>query len=295
MKRLFAIFAMAFFAAAPALAGTLDRVRDTGKLTLGYEPARPFSYQDESGKAAGYSVALCQKIAEDVKSELKLPALAVEWVPVTLEGRFRDLEQGKVDLLCGADSATLARRGEMSFSIPIFPGGIGALLRADASQGLRDILERRPPSRPLWRGSPAQVLEAQTFTVVTNTTSATWLSERIGTLQLTANVVPVDSYAAGIQSLLARRASVFFGDRAILLDAVARSPSASDLTVLDRHFTYEPFALALRRDDDGFRLAVDRSLSRLFRSAEFDALYAKWFGRPDEEARRFFRQSALPD
>ena len=298
-KAMVAVFILAFgamlLAPRPAEAQTLDRVKSAGKITFGYEPARPFSYKDESGNAAGFSIALCQKIADDLKTEFKLPALAVEWVPVTLESRFRDLQQGKVDLLCGADSVTLARRAEVSFSIPVFPGGIGALLRADAPTGLRDILERRPPSRPLWRGTPAQVLQEQTFSVVANTTSATWLAERLDTLQLTAKVVPVDSYAAGIEGLLAGKANVFFGDRAILLDAAARSPSASDLSVLDRHFTYEPFALALKRGDEDFRLAVDRSLSRQFRSEDFIAVYTKWFGKPDREARDFFRLSALPE
>jgi putrescine:ornithine antiporter len=298
-KAMLAVFILAFGAALlaprPAEAQTLDRVKSAGKIAFGYEPARPFSYKDESGNAAGYSVALCRKIADDLKAELKLPALAVEWVPVTLEGRFADVAQGKVDLLCGADSVTLARRADVSFSIPIFPGGIGALLRADAPSGLRDILERRPPSRPLWRGTPAQVLQEQTFSVVANTTSATWLAERLDTLQLTAKVVPVDSFAAGIDALLAGKANVFFGDRAILLDAAARSPSAGDLSVLDRHFTSEPIAFALKRGDEDFRLAVDRSLSRQFRSEDFTALYTKWFGKPDREARDFFRLSALPD
>jgi len=280
----------------PAEAQTLDAVKNAGKIRFGYRAdARPFSYKDESGSAAGYSVGLCQKVADGLKAELKLPALAVEWVPVTLEGRFADVAQGKVDLLCGADSVTLARRAEVSFSIPVYPGGIGALVRADAPSGLRDILERRPPSRPLWRGTPAQVLQAQTFSVVGNTTSATWLAERLDTFQLTAKVVPVDSYAAGIEGLLAGKANVFFGDRAILLDAAARSPSAGDLSVLDRHFTSEPIALALRRGDEDFRLAVDRSLSRLFRSDEIVPLYAKWFGKPDREGRDFFRLAALPE
>jgi putrescine:ornithine antiporter len=289
-------FGAALLAPRPAEAQTLDAVKNAGKIRFGYRAdARPFSYKDESGNAAGYSAALCQKVADEVKTELKLPALAVEWVPVTLEGRFADLAQGKVELLCGADSATLARRAEVSFSIPVYPGGIGALVRADAPMGLRDILERRPPSRPLWRGSPAQVLQAQTFSVVANTTSATWLAERLDTFQVTAKVVPVDSYAAGIEGLLAGKANVFFGDRAILLDAAARSPSASDLTVLDRRFTHEPIALALKRGDEDFRLAVDRGLSRLFRSDEFAGLYTKWFGKPDQEARDFFRLVALPE
>src|SRR5512145_309785 len=128
-----AIVAVALLAAAllpPAqAAGTLERAAQAGKLRLGYRAdARPFSYRDESGNAAGYSVELCKMIAEAVKAEPGVSALAVEWVPVTIDGRFREVQQGRVDLLCGADTVTLARRREVSFSIPVFPGGIGALL-----------------------------------------------------------------------------------------------------------------------------------------------------------------------
>ena len=67
------------------------------------------------------------------------------------------------------------------------------------------------------------------------------------------------------------------------------------MIVLDRQFTYEPLALALARGDEDFRLVVDRTLSRLFGSKEFGDVYAKWFGKPDEDALNFFRWSALPE
>ena len=159
-------FAFAFFAVtllttaqpASAASANLDRIKEEGKITLGYRAdAQPFSYRDRSDKPAGYSVALCQQIVDQVKAELGLASLTVQWVPVTLADRFDDLKQGKVALLCGADTATLARRKEVAFSIPIFPGGIGAMLRNDASSALRDILaEAPPPAHPIWRGSPEQ-------------------------------------------------------------------------------------------------------------------------------------------
>jgi ABC-type amino acid transport substrate-binding protein len=300
-----ATFAIACLAAAvlplaavmPASAATLDRVRETGKLTLGYRAdARPFSYRDEAGKAAGYSVALCARIADQVKSELGLSALTVEWLPVTIEDRFVAVQQGKADLLCGADTATLTRRKEVTFSIPIFPGGIGAVLRVDSPPGLQDVLSEAPPSRPIWRGSPARtILEKKTFSVVAGTTSATWLAGRLDHFELTATVAPVESYEAGIRRVLDRGSDVFFGDRAILLDAAKRSPSARDLVVLDRLFTYEPLALTFARSDDDFRLIVDRTLSRLYSSGEFHNVYVTWFGEPDESAVTFFRMSALPE
>jgi ABC-type amino acid transport substrate-binding protein len=277
-------------------ADTLSRVRQAGKLTLGFRAdARPFSFQDGSGKVAGYSVELCQKVVEEVKAELGLPGLTEEWVPVTLEERFRAVREGKVDLLCGADSETLARRKEVAFSIPIFPSGIGAILRIDAPTGLREVLSDEPPSGPIWRGSPAQILQKKTAAVVKGTTSESWVADRLQKLQIDANVAPVDGYDTGIQSVFDRKADVFFGDRPILLATAAGTPSGSYLIVLDRLFTSEPLALTLARNDEDFRLVVDRALSRLFRSDDFHDVHMKWFGEADESALTFFRQTALPE
>ncbi len=293
---LLALTVLPFVQAGSASGATLDRVRQTSNLTLGYRTdAQPFSYREASGTPAGYSIALCLKIVDEVKAELKLSSLAVEWVPVTLADRFKDVQQDKVDLLCGADSATLTRMQEIAFSIPIFPSGIGAMLRADAPRLLRQVLEGPPPSHPIWRGSPARtLLEKRIFSVLAGTTSEGWLAGRLKEFQLDATVAPVANYEAGIQRVLNRGSDVFFADRPILLDTARRNAS-EDLIVLDRLFTYEPIALGFKRGDEDFRLVVDRALSRLFRSEGFRYLYGKWFGMPDESATTFFRLTALPD
>jgi putrescine:ornithine antiporter len=121
------------------------------------------------------------------------------------------------------------------------------------------------------------------------------LARQLDKFQLTAKVIPVDGYDAGIRRVVDRSANVFFADRSILLDAATRSPSAGDLTVLDRLFTYGPLALALARGDEDFRLLVDKTLSQFFRSENFHGLYVKWFGQPGESAVMFFRLSALPE
>jgi putrescine:ornithine antiporter len=278
-----------------AAAGTLDRMRDGGKLTLGYrDDARPFSYRDESGNADGYAVALCKAVAEKIKSDQGLPALTVEWVPVGIDDQYQAVKDGKVDLLCGA-AETLTSRKDVDFSVPIFPGGIGALLRANAPLGLREVLSGRPPSGPLWRGNPAQVLMQQTFSAVAGTPSEKWVNDKLNEFRLTAKVVPVKSYDEGIQRVVDGSTNVFFADRSILMDAATRSPSAGDLSVLERQFTYAPIALVMQRGDPDFRLAVDRALSQLYGSKDFSSLYAKWFGQPDESVDTFFKLSTLPE
>jgi polar amino acid transport system substrate-binding protein len=271
------------------------RAEASNKLTLGYrEDARPFSYKDGSGTPTGYSIALCQKVADEVKTELGGGDLAVEWVPVTVDERFDAVSGGKVDLLCASDTVTLERRKQVSFSIPVFPSGIAAILRSDAPRALQDVLASRPPSGPIWRASPGLILEDKTFSAVKGTTGESWLTGRINDFQLPTKIVPVDSYDAGVKAVLDGGSNVFFGDRPILMDAAAKSASPGDLVVLDKQFTFEPIALALPRNDDDFRLVVDRALSRYFVSDAFLDTYVKWFGTPSATEVLFFRQSALP-
>ena len=279
-----------------APAGNLARIKQSGRIALGYvNDARPFAYRDDAGHAAGYAVALCQKIADQVKSALGLSTLATEWVPVTGSDRFRAVQDRRIDLLCG-DADTLTARKEIAFSIPVYPGGIGAILRADAPTGLKEILSgAQTPAHPLWRAAPAQLLSKQTFAVVAGSPTARWFAGKLASFDITVTLTPVSGIDAGVRAVLERKVNVFFAERALLLSKARSDPSAGDLTVLDRHFTYLPVAIGMPRGDEDLRLLVDRILSQAFVSADFRALYATWFGEPDEDVERFFRLSALPE
>src|SRR5690349_11875027 len=107
-----------------AAAGTLDKAKEAGKITLGYaSDNRPYAF-DAGGKPAGYAIDLCGRVAEALKSELKLPALTVDYVAVTREEAFNAVQQGRIDLLCAA-VPTLERRALVDFSIPIMLSGTG--------------------------------------------------------------------------------------------------------------------------------------------------------------------------
>lgn len=283
--------------AAPALAaGTLDKIRESGKVSLGFRAdTRPFAYADESGKAAGFSVALCQKVAQAVKAELKLPELAVDFIPVTAASRFEALQQGQIDLECGTSTPTIERRAIVDFSIPIFNAGIGAVTRADADRRLRDALADRPdPGNPVWRGAPGVFTKKVVFAVVGATTIERSLIDGLRARRIDVTVEKAPDYATGLQMVRDGRAAALFGDRPVLLDAAKRAP-AGELAVIERSFTREPLALAMRRGDDAFRLIVDRSLSRLFRSKDFGPLYTGFFGTPAPGTLELFESMALPD
>lgn len=275
-----------------APAGTLARIRQAGQVNLGYRvDARPFSYQDESGKAAGFAVAMCMEVVDALKGELGVTDLKVQWVPAT----FETVQQGKVDVLCGGDVPTATRRKVVSFSIPIFPNGIAALVRKDADSHLRDLLSGVPSTDPTWRASAGRLLSKQTFSFVANTAADNWVRTKGHQFQLKSEMVPADGYETGARRVLDHGASVFFGDRAMLLDAARRSPQPEKLVVLDRRYTQEPLALALARGDEDFRLFVDRALSKFYGTLEIQALYGKWFGTIDTGALIFYAWSSVPE
>lgn len=278
-------------------AATLDRVRETGVLRLGYlEGARPFSFRDESGKPAGYAVVLCEKVVARLREDLRLPALRSEFVVVEPDTRFDAVRDGKVDLLCGGGTQTLSLREKVSFSIPIFPSGVGALVRRDSPLRLRAMLAGDPePFSPRWRASLGQVLHKRTFAVVAGSRAAIWLDGAIERLDLTAKIDLIDSFDLGLDRVVARRADVMFAEREILLDALRRSPAAKELMVVERKFTFEPLAFALERGDEDFRLAVDRALSRLYRSSWLSEVYVPIFGEPDDDSIRYFLHTAIAE
>jgi ABC-type amino acid transport substrate-binding protein len=308
-----AVSAMALLAAAPPAHGqaakktaapaakpaapTLDRVKSSGTLKLGYRSdARPFSFKDASGNAAGYSVDLCRALGESVKSQLGQAALKVEWVPITLENQLQAVEQHEVDVSCAAVTVTLKRREQVDFSLPIFPGGVGVVVQSDAPKNLRNILNGEARDyTPTWKAVALNILREQVFVTVPGTTAERWIKERGDEFQVQFTVEPVSGYEAGIQAVVDRKASAFFAERAILLDAVKNHKSADDLMVLDRQFTYERLSLPIPRGDDDFRLLVDRTLSKEFESAGYQGTYAKWFGEPNEKSEAFFRWNALPE
>jgi ABC-type amino acid transport substrate-binding protein len=274
-----------------ASAATLDRIKETGHIKLGYAAdALPFTEKTTTGSVDGYAAGLCLQVVERVKKQLGLPQLVVDWVPITLTNHVNEVKQGNVDLLCVPTSETAAKRKDVAYSKPVFPGGVRAVVRMDTATALRKALDENPNPGPVWRGSPAaKVLNKGTFAVVAGTTTERWLASKKATLQVNAKTVAVADYRTGIQQLLDRKADVFFGDRSLVLGVMNSDAANENLVVIDRWFTREPLSLALARNDDDFRLLVDGALSDSYADAKFGELYSKWCGKYDDTTRTFFQ------
>jgi len=280
MRQLFACVVLAAtFIASSASAEVLDRVRDTGVFKIGYRTdAAPYSYKSALGEAAGYSVDLCRAVAVGLKESLKLGEISIKYVPVTAENRFKAVQDGQIDILCGATTATLARRELVDFSLATFIDGASVMLTADGPGGFKE-------------------LSGKSVGVRGGTTTEDGLRKTLAKLSVDAEVVPVKSHDDGLAKLQKGEVSAYFADRGILLYLMAGSGTPEALRVSKEYFSFEPYALALARGDDAFRLQVDRTLSRLYRTGAIVPIFRNAFGNaePSEVLRSLYLINGLPE
>jgi polar amino acid transport system substrate-binding protein len=120
-----------------ASASTLERVRSSNSLTLGYLP--DISSQ-QGGQPSGYAIELCEQVAAHIKSELGLADLQVRYQTVDEAESIAAVSSGSIDILCSPTLETLRERRVVSFSLPIYTAGLAALVREDASPALINVL-----------------------------------------------------------------------------------------------------------------------------------------------------------
>ena len=281
MHRWFAtVFLVVAAISAQASAQTLEQVRASGAFKIGYrEDAAPFSFVNALGEPAGYAVELCRQVAAGVKAALELETIQVTYVPVTAENRFAAVQEGRIDILCGPTSVTLSRRELVDFSIFTFADGASVLYQADGPATFEELAGKKVGVR-------------------LGTTTERALKNSLKSLSLDADVVAVADHADGLKQLESGDISAYFADQAILLYLAAGSAAPEKLRLSKRHFTNEPYALALRKGDGDFRLLVDRVLSRLYRSGRINQVFKNAFGeraKPSDPLKLLYAIHRLPE
>lgn len=264
--RRFLLALLAALLAAPALAQapqtTLDKIRKSGAITLGYiDGAAPFSFVDNNGEPAGYSVELCRAVADGVAAQLKRRSLKVRWVKLTIQNRIDAVRRGQVDLECSTTTWTLSRQQLVDFSLMTFVDGGSLLVKSTSDVGrLADFDGKR-------------------IAVIGGTTTEKALRGVLTRNLLKTEVVLVRTREEGLALLSEGQVEALASDRTALIGVVVMTGATRGAyKLLDQDFSIEQYALMMRRGDHDFRLAVNRVLARIYRSGEIEKIYGRWLG-----------------
>lgn len=278
-----------------ASAETLERMRSSGLIKLGYlEDAAPFSSQ-QGQKVDGYSVELCRQVADQLKRQLGLEQLQVRFLSLKHDQWPAAVQAGQVDLFCTPTAASAKLRQQVSFSLPIYTGGLGVLVSRDAPASLLAVLNGQAAhSGPTWRATVNRGLTNQTFAVVEGGVTEAWVRDKLSLLGVIATVSTVANYREGVQLVADGKADAFFSERMLLRQYLSQLPGADELQVLDRVFEFVPVSLPMVRGDEDLRLQVDIALSELYRSGRLAQVYRRYLGEPGETERLLFKVYPLP-
>ena len=241
---------------------TLDKISRTGEFVIGYRPdASPLSYKNADGEPSGYSVDLCKRIAAAVKTHLGKSDIETKFIAISSSERLSAVKSGKIDIECGSTTMTISRQKEVDFTLKTFVTGGSVLSLAESGiQGMSDLSGKK-------------------VGVVSSTTTIGQLQAYLKKNLIDAEIVTVADRNEGMNRLNKGSIDAFASDQIVLIGQVIEAMHPNRYAIMNETFSYEPYALMVRRNDADFRLVANTAISQLFRSGQHIQIYNKWIGR----------------
>ena len=249
-------------AAAQTAANSLGKIKAAKAINVAYSPeSLPFSYKETDGQPAGYSIDLCKRVIAQIGRAVGEPNLKVNWLAGSVTERLQMVASGRAELECANTTQTQSRLASVDFSNLIFIDGGGFLVKA---------------------GSPINQipdLAGKKIAVLKGTTTETRLNDVLKKRLVNATVVPIADASAGVTMLESGAVDAYAGDKIKLIGLAVLSKDPAKLSLLAEELSFEPYALALPRNDSALRLEVNRALTQVYLSGEIETIFMQWLGK----------------
>jgi ABC-type amino acid transport substrate-binding protein len=239
---------------------TLEKIKRTGVFTVGTRTASPpFAYLDKQNEWVGFSIDLAKLVHKAVERKLNR-SIKLELKESTPATRIPMLTSGAVDLIAETMTDTRARRESVDFSLTFFVTGAQFLVRDGSPiRGIQDIAGKRVGAQQ-------------------GATNERIIRERVPQ----AKLVVFPDQAAAFAALRQDRIDTYTNDGIQLAGLKAKAPFSEIWKIVGNLYSYEPYAMAMRKNDSDFRAVVNRTLMEAIEGGEYFRLYDKWFGPKGE-------------
>jgi glutamate/aspartate transport system substrate-binding protein len=256
--------ALAAPAPAQELTGTLKKIKDTGTVALGVrDSSLPFSYLDDKQKVVGYTIDICMKVIDEIKSELKLDKVDIKETFVTSSTRIPLMANGTIDLECASTTNNADRQKQVSFSNSHF------------------LTASRFVSKKSQKMDKIDDLKGKSVVSVSGSVNLGQLIKVNAARSLGANVLTAKDVAEAFLMVETDRAQAFVMDDIQLVTMIAAAKEPSLYTVSSDAFSDpEPFGIMLRKDDARSRQSSIAPPASSTRAPEIEKIYNKWFMEP---------------
>jgi glutamate/aspartate transport system substrate-binding protein len=268
-------------AVAQTAPGTLAKIKAAKAINVAFSgDSLPFSFVGPNNEPAGYSIDLCKRVVAQIGSAVGEPNLKINWLVGSVQERLQMIGTGRADLECGNTTQTQQRLASVDFSNLIFVDGGGFLVKSDSPiNRVGDMAGKR-------------------VAVITGTTTEARLAETFKRRLINATIVPVATGNEGLAMIESGSVDTYAGDKIKLVALAAQGKEPAKLALLAEDLSFEPYALALPRNDSALRLEVNKALSQIYISGDIEKIFAQWLGklgRPSGLLAAMYLLNAIPD
>ena len=248
----------------PALAqaqGTLEKINQSGTLTIGTRTGSPpFAYINKDNQWVGFSIDLVEVLVKPEIEKAVGKSIKVEKKESTPPTRIPLLSSNAVDLIAGTMTDTRTRRDSVDFSITFFVTGAQFLVKKGSKiRSIKDIDGKRIAAQ---QGS----------------TNAKIIREKAPKAQLRE----FPDQPAAFQALLQGQVDAYTNDGIQLAGLKLKAQNPALWEVVGDFYSYEPYGMAMRKNDADFRNVVNGGLMDGIESGKYFEIYEKWFGPKGE-------------
>ncbi len=235
---------------------TLEQILKNGELRVGFESGyMPFEMTDKKGRFVGFDIDMAKEMAK---------AMGVKFVPVNTawDGIIPALITKKFDILISGMTITQERNLKVNFADPFIIVGQTILLNKKHEGKVKSYKD----------------LNNGKFVV----------TSKLGTTgeQSVKRMIPKCTYKSfeteteAAMEVLTGKADAYVYDQPNCVVFMAEQ-GAGKLVFLDKPFTYEPLAWALRKGDPDFLNWLNNFLRQVKNDGRYDKMYDKWIKNVD--------------
>jgi glutamate/aspartate transport system substrate-binding protein len=260
----------------------LTRIQQNKAVTIGFrESAAPFAYLDERKQASGYSIDICNRIAQEIGRKLNVPHIETKYVPVTPQTRIPLIANGTVDIECGTTVNSLGRQEQVDFSYAVALAE-GRLLVRKAS-GIQDLSD----------------LNGKIVALAAGTTAERYVRAALDRNKIDVRVLQVRDNAEGLLAVNSQRVDAFINDAVLLGGVLRAAQNRDDLAIVGKPLSFEQVAFMVAKNNSGLLTIINGTIARLLASGELQKLYDQWitpYGVPIEgEVDTLFKIEAIAE
>lgn len=232
-------------------ASTLNQVIKRNKLIVGMEVEFfPFEYSNPQGEPVGFDVDIARLAAKELGVQFEIKDME-------FTGLIPALQSGKVDMIISGMTRTLERAKSVTFTQPYFVTGLCVLLSQKRAPNIQDVKQLNAEGRiiAVKIGTTGDLIAAKQFPK--------------------AQINRYKDETACVREVVTGRADAFFYDQLSIAKHHKQNPDTT--RALLKPFTYEPYAITLRKGDFDFYNWLNMFIETIKNDGRYQELHQKYF------------------